>query len=69
MGVDGGRSCHRHLRRDRPLTLKLELVPLERLLPTALEVLALVVFRHAVLQRGEDRGKEIRRVSGSSHAR
>ena len=47
--VSCGRSCHRHLGRDRPLTLKLELVPLKRLLPAALEVGAIVVFRHTVL--------------------
>ena len=45
----GGRSCHRHLGRDRPLTLELELVPLKGLLSTALEVLAIVVFGHAML--------------------
>lgn len=49
--VSCGRSCHRHLGRDRPLTLKLELVPLKRLLPAALEVGAIVVFRHTMLKR------------------
>lgn len=49
----GGRSCDRHLGRDRPLALELELVPLKGLLSTALEVLAIMVFRHAVLQKTE----------------
>lgn len=55
MSVSWGRSCHRHLGRDRPFTLKLELVPLERLLPAALQVGTVVVFRHTMLKKGKSR--------------
>ena len=48
-GSGEGRSCRRHLGRNSPLALQLRLVLLERLLPTALQVLALMVLRHAVL--------------------
>ena len=48
-GREEGRSCHRHLGRDRPLALRLRLVPLERLLSAALQILAVMVLRHTVL--------------------
>lgn len=55
----GGRGndealCHCHLRGNRPLTLELRLVPLERLLSAALQVLTVVVLRHSVLVGGLD---------------
>ena len=50
-GVGGaGRSCRRHLGGHSTLALQLRLVLLKRLLPTALEVLAVVVLRHTMLQ-------------------
>lgn len=51
---EAGRSCYRHLGRDRPLALELQLVPLECLLPAALEVLAVVMFRHTVLEEEKE---------------
>lgn len=58
MSVSCGRSCHRHLGRDRPFTLKLKLVPLKRLLPAAFQVGAVVVFRHTVLNEGDKQAGE-----------
>lgn len=44
------RSCHRHLGCDSSLALELGLVLLERLLPAASQILAVVMFWHAVLK-------------------
>ena len=43
------RSCRRHLGGHSPLALQLRLVLLKRLLPTALEILAVVMLGHPVL--------------------
>ena len=44
--------CHGHLGRHRSLALQLRLVLLKRLLPTALEILTVVMLGHAMLERG-----------------
>lgn len=46
------RSCCRHLGGYSPFTLKFRLVPLKGLLPTVLELVAVVVLWEAVLERG-----------------
>ena len=45
----GGKLCRGHLGCDGPLALQLRLVLLKRLLPTALEILAVVMLGHPVL--------------------
>lgn len=53
-GVEGdaeGQLRHCHLRCHSPLALELGLVPLERLLLTARQILAVVVLRHTMLCR------------------
>lgn len=51
MGRAGRKLCGGHLGRNSPFALQLRLVLLERLLSAALEVLALVVLRHAMLNK------------------
>ena len=48
-GGRGGKLCRGHLGCDGPLALQLRLVLLKRLLPTALEILAVVMLGHPVL--------------------
>lgn len=50
-GRAGRKLCGGHLGRNSPFALQLRLVLLERLLSAALEVLALVVLRHAMLNK------------------
>lgn len=51
--MDNTRSCSRHLGGYSPFTLQLRLVPLKGLLPTILELEAVVVLGEAMLQRYE----------------